>query len=133
MPHPKSIVGTPGIATLVLLLVGCSEPTAAISGKVTYKGAPVTVGSISFNIRNKGIAQNAALDSTGAYTMAVPMPPGTYQVYYAPPPLPPPGSMKVGEPVAKSIVPKKYHTLESSALSFEVKAGQNDIPIELKD
>ena len=92
------------------------------------------MGSISFNMRSKGIAQNAKLDSTGGYTMATPMPTGTYQIYYAPIPPPPPGSLKVGgEPIAKSVVPKKYHTLETSELSFEVKPGMNEISIDFKD
>ena len=53
-------------------------------------------------------------------------------MYYAPPPLPPPGSMKVRRARRKSVVPKTSHP-ESAELSFEVKVWKNDIPIEFAD
>jgi hypothetical protein len=131
VPHRARTIG---MGALLLLLVGCSEPTGAISGSATYMGAPIADGSISFNIPTRGIAQTALLDSDGRFTMTVPMPAGTYQVYYVPRPPAPPGSLKAGStPRPKSIVPRKYHTLETSDLFFEVKPGTNDIAIEFKD
>ena len=128
MPRRTMVAGM-----FVLLLVGCGEPVASISGKATFKGAPVAVGAVSFHMRSKGIAQNGKLAADGAFAMEAPMPPGTYQVYYVPPIPPPPGSAKAGAPIAKSPVPGKYHGLVTSGLSFEVKAGKNDILIDFKD
>ena len=134
--HARIIAITLGIGSPALSVVGCGEQTGGISGKATYNGVPVVVGSIGFIMRsNSNIAQEAKLDSGGVYTMAVPMPPGNYQVYYVPPLPSPPGSLKAGgdAPIVKSVVPEKYHAVESSELSFEVKEGKNDIPIEFKD
>ena len=122
------------LGILFLFVLGCSEPTGGISGKVTYKNAPVTTGSITFQMKSKGNAQEAKLDATGTYTMAAPMPTGTYQAFYNPP-LPEPQDPSKGgrAPVVTSIVPKKYHSPETSPLSFEVKSGKNELPIEFKD
>ena len=128
------IATLPVVGALFLFVIGCSEPTGGISGKATYKGAPVTTGSISFQMKSKGIAQDAKLDSTGNFKMATPMPTGTYQAFYTPP-LPEPQDPSKGgrAPVATSIVPKKYESPETGQLSFEVKSGKNEIPIEFKD
>ena len=60
-------------------------------------------------------------------------PPGTYQVYYVAPTPEPVDPAKGRAPVVVSVVPKKYQDLKTSGLSFEVQAGKNDIPIELKN
>jgi hypothetical protein len=132
--HSRTIATTCIAGAFFLFVSGCSEPTGTISGKVTYKDAPVTTGSITFLMKSKGNAQEAKLDATGTYTMATPMPAGTYQAFYTPPPPEPQDPSKGGRPaVVKSAVPAKYQSPETSQLSFEVKSGKNDIPIAIKD
>ena len=125
----------PALAVLSLVVVGCSEPTGTIAGKVTYKGAAVTNGSIAFQMPSKGIAQNGKLDAGGTFTMATPMPVGTYKVFYVPPAVEPqdPTKKSAAPPEVKTIVPTKFHDLQGSNLSVEVKSGRNDIPIDFKD
>jgi len=120
---------------LVVFLVGCGgEPSASVSGKVTYKGSPVTAGSISFLLKGKGITQDAKLDATGAFTMAESLPIGTYQVVYVPPtpePQDPTKPRKVETaPVA---VPTKYRDEKTSGIAVEILNGKNEIPIEFKN
>src|SRR5262245_17841744 len=85
-------------ALTVFLLAGCGEPAGSVSGKVTYKGDPVTNGSIAFQMPAKGIAQNAKLDGSGKYTMSAPLTPGTYQVYYVAPTVEPQDPSKKAPP-----------------------------------
>ena len=132
--YSKILWTIPGIGTLLLVLAGCGESTGGVSGKVTYQGQAVTNGSIEFHMKNKGIAQGAKLDSAGKFTMSSPLPTGTYQVYYAPPLVEPQDPAKKGlAPEVKITVPTKYHDMQSSNMSVEVKSGKNDIPIEFKD
>jgi hypothetical protein len=62
----------PGLCVVLLLglLAGCgarnSQAPASVSGTVTYDGAPVPAGSITFHIENKGI-YGAQLQSNGSY------------------------------------------------------------------
>lgn len=117
-----------------LVVAGCGEPAGSVSGMVTYKGQAVTNGSIAFQMPSKGIAQNAKLDAGGKFTMAAPLPTGSYQVFYVPPsPEPQDPSKKAPPPEVKTIVPSKFHDLQSSGVSAEVKSGKNDIPIDFKD
>jgi hypothetical protein len=117
----------------LVFLAGCGAPVARVSGVVTYKGAPVTAGSISFNMKGKGIAQDAKLDAKGAFSMSAPMPVGTYHVYYVPPTPEPQDPRKGPAPEIATVVPEKYQDLQTSDLSFSVNAGKNDIPISLVD
>jgi hypothetical protein len=125
---PAAVLGA-----FLLVLTGCGEPIGKISGKLTYKGAPITAGSISFNMKGKGVAQDAKLDATGAFRMSAPLPTGTYHVYYVPPTPEPQDPSKGQAPVIATAVPIKYQDLLTSDLSFEIKRGTNDIPIELTD
>lgn len=127
-----------GLAALLLLgvllgLVGCSggKPVGSVTGKVTYKGNPVTSGSINFFAPDKGVAFDAPLGSAGEYTIAQ-IDAGTYKVYIQPP-LPeqlPPGQVSKRPPFT---VPKKYLDPISTTLSKDVKTGANEIPIDLPD
>ena len=118
----------------VFLLAGCGEPAGSVSGKVTSKGETVTNGSIALQMPSKGIAQNAKLDSSGKFTMSAPLPIGTYQVFYVPPTVEPQDpTKKTPPPEVKTIVPRKFHDLQTSGVSVEVKGGKNDVPIDFKD
>jgi hypothetical protein len=128
------IKGLPSMAVCLFCLVSCAgEPTGGVSGKVTYKGAPVTAGSISLHMASKGVAQDAKLDGSGTFVMVQPLPAGTYDVSYVPP-TPEPTDPAKGPPrPLTSIVPKRYNDPKTSGISVEVKGGTNEIPIEFKD
>jgi hypothetical protein len=118
---------------LALLMGGCGDPAGKVSGKVTFQGKAVTNGQISLNLKGKGVAQSAKLDQEGAFTMATPMPPGTYHVTYVPPTPEPQDPTKGARPAVESVVPKKYEDLQTTDASVEVKAGNNDLSIQFKE
>jgi hypothetical protein len=116
-----------------LVLAGCSGGGAAkVSGKVTYKGNPVTGGSVSFNPVAKGnsypgkpAAANVQPDGTYSVEEVVP---GSEQILYSPPlPEIPAGGLKEGQAAPQS----PFAGLEPSQKQVEVKPGTNAIDIEL--
>jgi len=128
--RPRRALG--GLLLVALVLTGCQggKKMGTVSGKVTYKGNPVTAGEVQFTMPEKGLGSSAKLDDSGAYTLAGQLEAGTYKVYIQPPTpeqLPPGQAPK---PV-KFDVPRKFQNLTTTPLTKEVKAGANDIPIEL--
>jgi len=125
----------PGVVVLfgVLVLVGCSnsKPVGSITGKVTYKGQPVTSGSINFIAPDRGIGADCKLDASGNYSIKE-LDAGTYKVYIQPPI---PEQLEPGKVAKKEKfeVPTKYQDPQQTTISKEVKAGKNDIPVEIKD
>lgn len=113
---------------------GCSGPSeGTVSGKVTYKGAPVTEGIVNFFAPDKGIAAEANLDGSGAFKMPGALPLGSYKVCIKPP-LPqqlPPGSPP--PKAAAFAIPAKFQEANLTPLTREVKAGPNDLSIDLTD
>jgi hypothetical protein len=114
-----------------LVLAGCAgKPMGNVSGKVTYRGQPVTRGTVQFYDPEQGRGASGPLDASGAYTLSAPISPGNYKVYIQPP-LPeqlPPGTRQ--KAVAFE-VPKQYQDANSTPLTKAVTPGNNDIPIEL--
>jgi hypothetical protein len=132
--HARRLGIISGVAAALLFILGCGQPTGEVSGKVTYKGEPVTEGSVGLRMKSKGIAQDAKLDGSGTYTMPAPLPVGTYQAYYVPPTVEPQDpKIKAPPPKIKSVVPKKHQDAQTSGVSVEVKTGKNDITIDFKD
>ncbi|MFO0877731.1 MAG: hypothetical protein U0840_10290 [Gemmataceae bacterium] len=134
-----SVPARRALALLVLssavALVGCAggKPTGSVSGKVSYKGAPVTSGFVNFFAPERGAASQGKITESGTYTLEGVVDAGTYKVYLQPP-LPeqlPPGT----KPKAKApfSVPAKFLDGNSSPLSKEVKSGKNDINLDLTD
>ncbi len=78
----RAVFSLLGLGTLFTLMVGCGgDATNApcnISGKVTYKGAPVTGGTMTF-WSSEGGSYSASLDATGKYSTAN-LPAGTAKV-----------------------------------------------------
>ncbi len=62
------------VTAAVCILTGCSKKlTATVSGKVTYQGAPIKTGTITFHGAEKKMA-SAAIQPDGTYTCTeVPM------------------------------------------------------------
>jgi len=130
-------------------LVGCGgggSGTAAVSGRITYKGKPLAKANVSFTPAEGATRAAAAItDDSGYYTLgtfsikdgAIP---GKYRVSIIArgPDRPPkpgetgsgmPGEMMPGDPA----IPTKYFAPDSSGLTFEVKRGSNPANFDLKD
>jgi hypothetical protein len=127
------------IGTFVLLLalvsvLGCgAPPVGTVQGKVTYKDAPVTNGSVIYQNAGGTVSMSANLNADGTYVITSAdrkgLPPGDYKVAVNPnkigsgevPLAVAPGQTPAGPPP----VPTKYHSIETSDLKATVKAGEN--------
>ena len=127
--------GGPLLLATLTLLAGCSEKPAVpavVAGKVTLGGAPLTAGGVLF-MNDAGDAASAELASDGTYTLHCK--PARYKVAVTPPapvdPLGTPAGAPARPAAPSAPVPKRYHDLATSGLTYEVKEGNNtfDIPL----
>jgi hypothetical protein len=131
--------------TASVLLPGCG-PTenlpecAPVTGKVTIGGQPLASAMVTFHPEGEGNKGQASTEVDGTYVL------NTYDVkdgavvgkhtvtverYLPPMPTQPGGKI----PTARSTVPKKYNTPETSPLKVEVKKGEKnviDLPLDEK-
>jgi len=127
---------------VAVLAAGCSSSnnpkTYPVTGKVTYRGQPVTSGIVLLTPENNGHAATGSLESDGSFRLttfrkhdgAVP---GKYRV--AVQVFPAEGAGLPGAEFAgkKPPVPQKYISAASSDLIAEIKAGENNVELPLKD
>jgi hypothetical protein len=129
------------VFAMATVLSGCGGSNAnvgAVSGKVTYRGQPVTEGTVSFMNAEAGTGAEAKLGQDGTYQVETPeggLPVGTYAVSISPPiyldssdPKTPP--VMVEKKVAN--IPEKYRSHYSSGLTAMVKEGSNEVNFEMK-
>jgi hypothetical protein len=121
--------------TLIALAgaTGCGESSneVAVEGRVTYRGAPLETGSLTF-FPSKGRPVSASLAEEGEYELA--LPPGQYTVTVNVGPDLPPG-FREGDPVPppKIVLPPEYTTRAKSRLTAAVRQGdEQPINFELK-
>ncbi|MDQ3330203.1 MAG: carboxypeptidase regulatory-like domain-containing protein [Planctomycetota bacterium] len=138
----------PGIALFVASGCGSGNPdTAAVHGKVTYDGKPVPGGGLTFiPVADAGASESpgkpasAVIQSDGTYTLATYGDDdgaviGKHKVAFQPPP---PGAVAAPEeddPDADHAAPPKpseFAGMTPKEAEVEVKAGDNEINIELK-
>jgi hypothetical protein len=123
---------------LLITLAGCGAEAGSVGqvfGKVTYRGQPVTEGTIALHSPEAGYGAEAQLGTDGSYRFAGGVTPGEYQVSVYPPvvidnsdPRTPPVS------VYKKVesIPPKYHLPGTSELKATVKEGDNPLDFNLK-
>jgi hypothetical protein len=134
---------------LVLLAsVGCdtSTPQHPVTGTVTYQGKPVEGANVQFIPSGEGMPGNGVTDASGKFTLATAgkpgAPAGDYKVTVVKvsggsggsgPPSPE-DMKKMGTSGMKSqsFLPGVYGSVQSTTLKATVKAGTNDVPLELK-
>jgi hypothetical protein len=134
--HVLRLVGAAGVL-LTAALVGCSSGpvTGEVRGKVTFKGQPVTEGTVTFlNPAGKGDAE-AKLGTDGSYALPAPVVVGDYVVIVTPP-----TEMKDTDPgksppapVEKAApnIPRKYRAQGTTTLKAPVKQGPNVFDFDL--
>lgn len=138
------------IVASLLIVMGCGEPkvpTGRLSGKVTYKNAPVTDGTVTFRDAEQGRVAAGTLNSDGEYQLlfggGLEVPAGEYAVTVTPPEVhvpiaseqiqtPRPALTPTGKPIAPNI-PSKYRVFNSSGLKTIIDEGENSFDIELQD
>lgn len=125
---------------LVAVVMGCGgsatgNVSSVIKGKVTYQGAPVTEGIVTF----VNVAGNAGgqidIKSDGTFELTKLLPQGEYLVAVVPPQVDAPstGSTAPGK-IAKQVknIPPTYRSTTSSNIKFEIKGGKADVNIDMK-
>jgi len=130
----------------LLLAAGCGGggnqlETAEVTGKVTYKGEPLHIGSVLFTPAGGGPSAQANIDRNGYYTL------GTYalddgavlgkhQVMIVAS-TSPGGTGLPDDPISNtgsvSLIPDIYSDPQNSGLKADVKAGENVINFDLKE
>ena len=137
----SGVAGSVLIAIVIQGLLGCGGSDVkigAVSGKVTYRGQPVSEGVVSFIDAQAGTGAEATLSSDGTFSVETPeggLPVGTYGVSVSPPvyldssdPRTPP--VQVQKKVKD--IPEKYRSHYSSGLSATVNEGPNEVSLEMK-
>jgi hypothetical protein len=121
------------------LIVGCGDSnpkTVLVSGKVTYKGAPLTNVSVVYT-PDKGRLAQGTTDGEGKYTLSTFKSkdgalPGEHKVTISTTEIPP----QPGTPEAKTWkssapeYPKKYRNAMETPLKMTVPSGSYDINLE---
>lgn len=116
-------VSAAAILAGLLALIGCSNPAAKVTGRVTCQGQPVS-GSILFSPKgedasNKGSAVSATLNEDGSYELRLTTT-GKHLVVVTP--------SDIRYPVKRGEV---EYPCDRSPQEHEIKAGDNRIVIEL--
>jgi len=122
---------------LCLVLLGCSRknPTAPVSGTVTYKGQPVSFGKVTFK-DEQGRAGWGDI-SNGQYSLKAPVGDCTVAIEsrdLEPPPDPKKSKQaRPGMYIGKSHIPEKYESFKDSGLTYKVENKDNKVDFTLKD
>lgn len=123
---------------LLVLAAGCGKSKGTISGRVTYKGTPLTSGTIIFH-SSDGYVDSTSINARGEYTLAN-FPVGTAKITVVTQPYEKetpsgvpskPGATR--KRVANFVaIPKKYSDPEQSDLTWTVESGSQQYDIDLK-
>ncbi len=128
---------------LVLAAPGCAKPPplGEVSGTVTMEGKPLAGVNVTFSpIVEKGqprlASSSGTTDAAGRYTLTCEdgrpgAMVGKHRVVVVRP-RPGRGSPEAAQPPPGPGIPSIYTTASATPLEFEVAAGSNDIPLEVK-
>lgn len=125
------------LLTGFLLLTGCSPGPGRITGHVTFKGAALPSGSVTFHAAD-GNAYGSALAPDGTFAVEG-VPPGPARVTVTSHPHVPKGLLgkdrnkAAGVEAAKFVpIPERYGQADRSGLTCPVKGGAQtcDLPLE---
>ena len=120
----------------LFFITGCSgkNPLGKVQGEVSYRGQVVPAAEVHFYSKERGVGAIARVEGEGKFSLDTPLPVGTYSVYVTPPMLEPGDPAQTPAASVPTVqIPAKYRDMNTSGLSFEVKKGENDFPIELID
>ena len=117
----------------LLAVMGCGNPVATVTGKVTMDGKPLEFGDIGFHLENGTVVGNTKIINGGTYSIGAntQLAPGNYKaviIVNETSVSKGPGSVVM----PKRISPEKYSTKESTPLKVELKAGANTANFDLK-
>jgi hypothetical protein len=136
--HPTRVAGLVIAAGfLTAALAGCSSgpPTGEVKGKVTFKGKPVTEGTVTFLNPKEGGAAEAEIGRDGTYEVQGGVVVGDYLVVITPPVHivdTDPGKSPPA-PVEKNMpdIPRKFRMPGTTTLKATVKPGPNEFNFDM--
>jgi hypothetical protein len=135
-----------GLVLLLSLAVAAAKPASSVvKGSVTYKGQPITGGTIAFHPA-RGKPVKASLEADGTY-YAKNVPVGEVKVTIeteslrakgnpkakAKPPDKDKPKDKDSKPPVYVAIPKKYADVETTPLRLKVKGGKQTADFKLED
>lgn len=138
----------------ILFVPGCSKehdygPTGTIDGRLTMDGNPLPEGTkVMFMMQREGYLAYGLTDAEGNFTIGGwndgNMPTGTYKVMLQPAGddaemvenMTPEEQLEYRAPKKKKTTdvafPKRYRSIETSKLEYQVEKGPNTIPIDIQ-
>jgi hypothetical protein len=124
------------VSFLTVVMIGCSSGGAGeVRGKVTFKGAPVTEGTVTFLNPKEGGAAEGEIKSDGSYRLVGKVLAGEYLVVINPPMHivdTDPGKSPPA-PVEKPApnIPRQYRQQGTTTLKATVKEGKNEFNFDM--
>ena len=128
------------------VVAGCTGrgPLGAVHGRVSFKGAPLTRGTIVFEVTGARPASAQIVNgqitevTTFRRNDGVPVGKAAVAVFAFEPPAPSAATSKPGEPNymgmdAKSLIPQKYNHPQTSGLTCVIHSGENEIVLDLQE
>jgi hypothetical protein len=120
------------VALVSLAALGCeAKHSSTVSGKVTYGGAPLTHGTVTFSPQGEGRIAYGEIDASGNYTVRTlndqGMVPGDYGVSIIAP-----GEAPASDIPPPLITPAKYADAKTSGLTAKVVPGANTFNFDLE-
>src|SRR4051794_10237089 len=81
--HMQALAGT--VVVALVALSGCGgKSQGEVSGKVLFRGQPVTEGEVNFYSGERGAGAGATIDAVGKFPFPAPLRPGTYSAAVLP-------------------------------------------------
>jgi hypothetical protein len=142
----------------LVVAIGCDKANphapASVSGKVTYKGEPVTGGTITFHPKTEGPSPTTTINADGTYTITdspagdftvtvetesinpskkAPQYPGAGKAGGATTSSPMPGSPPTAAAGKYVKIPQKYADPKTSTLTAKLGAGKQTVNFTLED
>jgi len=128
------------ILVAAILTVGCSvkqaHNTAPVKGKVTYKGKAIPTGTVMF-VPDEGPAATGEISADGSYRLSTYSTGdgaviGHHQVAVIALQVTT-GLPEKRNPIPPPLVPPKYMDHSRSGLTADVKLGDNEVNLDLRD
>jgi hypothetical protein len=125
------------MALLAVTAVGCGSSAGTVTGKVTFQGEPITIGTIAF-IGPTGKVVSATIQD-GAYTASdveTGLATITVTSHEPSPMMHPPTGPKPGEPAPPPLkyvpIPERYSNAKRSGVTYTVRPGKQTYDVALK-
>ncbi len=139
MRHARNWRWAAVVAAIVAAAVGCTRPQPQEArGRVTFQGQPVPEGIVVVDNEAEGISLTSPLQPDGSFVVTSyqgrNLPAGTYRLAVRPP-LPGGQSLsEITQPAKRDYpnIPEKYRDPKTSGLTAEVRAGVNEIVIDMQ-